>query len=74
MPRACPICKRTVPDDAQEAPDRPFCSARCKTIDLGSWLTEAYRISSPVAEEDLDEGSPLGPAAGAAGERLKHDN
>lgn len=26
----------------------PFCSARCKTIDLGRWLGEDYRISEPL--------------------------
>jgi uncharacterized protein len=73
MPRACPICKRAIPDEALEAPHRPFCSSRCRTIDLGSWLTESYRISSPVAEEDLDEGSPLGPQPDAGDERQKRN-
>ncbi|HEY0710011.1 MAG TPA: DNA gyrase inhibitor YacG [Polyangia bacterium] len=55
MPKAppCPICKRPVPA-AAEAP-RPFCSQRCRTIDLGSWLTEAYRFSREIQEDDLDE-------------------
>jgi hypothetical protein len=35
---------------------RPFCSQRCKTIDLGSWLDGRYQISRPVEEEDLDSG------------------
>jgi endogenous inhibitor of DNA gyrase (YacG/DUF329 family) len=35
-------------------PHRPFCSERCRSIDLGSWLDGAYRISAPVSEEDLD--------------------
>jgi len=39
---------------------RPFCSARCKTIDLGSWLEGTYRISQALSEDDGD-GSP--PAA-----------
>jgi uncharacterized protein len=45
----CPICRRErdVPDDS---PTRPFCSQRCKTIDLGNWLGEAYRISRPLDE------------------------
>jgi endogenous inhibitor of DNA gyrase (YacG/DUF329 family) len=51
----CPICARTcdIPDDA---PHRPFCSARCKTIDLGNWLGEAYRISRPISADDEDPG------------------
>jgi uncharacterized protein len=58
MARLCPICKRPVPPDMADAACRPFCSPRCKTIDLGGWLAEAYRIGSPLAEEDLDEGLP----------------
>jgi uncharacterized protein len=58
MVRLCPICKRPITPEAAQGPDRPFCSARCKTIDLGGWLAEAYRIGRPAAEEDLDEGVP----------------
>jgi len=47
----CPICHRDR-DIADDAPHRPFCSSRCKTIDLGNWLGEAYRFSSPI---DLDD-------------------
>lgn len=64
----CPTCGRalTVVPGATPAttwPYRPFCSERCRSIDLGSWLDGAYRISAPVSEEDLDgalaaEGDP----------------
>jgi endogenous inhibitor of DNA gyrase (YacG/DUF329 family) len=54
---ACPICKRTV-----ERPQRsekgafPFCSPRCKQVDLGQWLEESYRIAGdPRDASDLDE-------------------
>ena len=30
----------------------PFCSKRCKAIDLGKWLNEVYRISTPMHEND----------------------
>ena len=41
----CPICKKAVaPDD----PDFPFCSQRCRIIDLGNWASEKYVISSPA--------------------------
>lgn len=30
----------------------PFCSKRCKTIDLAKWLNEEYRISTPLTEND----------------------
>jgi endogenous inhibitor of DNA gyrase (YacG/DUF329 family) len=58
----CPICKKE--SDLFAEPLGPFCSARCKTIDLGKWLDEDYRISEPLrpdhfAEyEDLAEGHP----------------
>jgi uncharacterized protein len=58
MVRECPICKRPITPEAASGVNRPFCSARCKTIDLGGWLAEAYRIGRPLAEEDLDEGVP----------------
>jgi endogenous inhibitor of DNA gyrase (YacG/DUF329 family) len=49
-PQRCPMCARPS-DDAF----RPFCSARCKQLDLGRWLNESYRV--PVVEEDdeIDE-------------------
>jgi endogenous inhibitor of DNA gyrase (YacG/DUF329 family) len=52
--RKCPTCGRAI---TVEAPDtfRPFCSERCRTADLGKWLDGAYRIGSPVSEEDLDQ-------------------
>ncbi len=46
---ACPICKKDV---AAPAPFRPFCSDRCKKIDLGRWLNEDYRISRPLDEDE----------------------
>lgn len=38
----CPICKTLVP---REDENFPFCSPRCKTIDLGNWASDAYAIS-----------------------------
>jgi endogenous inhibitor of DNA gyrase (YacG/DUF329 family) len=55
---SCPICRRPVPDDGPGASLRPFCSERCKKIDLAAWLDGAYRISRPLQEEDLDAGPP----------------
>ena len=47
----CPSCKKNVKStDA----DFPFCSDRCRTIDLGRWASGAYVIASPVT--DADEG------------------
>ena len=41
----CPQCGRAVPWTA-ESKWRPFCSERCKLIDLGDWAAEAYRIEA----------------------------
>jgi endogenous inhibitor of DNA gyrase (YacG/DUF329 family) len=41
----CPICKRPV---KLSDPESPFCSARCREIDLGNWATEKYVISTPA--------------------------
>ena len=38
---------------------RPFCSERCKTIDLGAWASEAYRVA--VVESPKDEPDDLPP-------------
>lgn len=54
----CPTCSRSVEGRPEELPFRPFCSERCRSVDLGNWLDAAYRISAPVEEEDLDEGMP----------------
>ncbi len=40
---ACPVCGKPV-----DAAYRPFCSDRCRKVDLNRWLSEAYRI--PAAE------------------------
>ena len=53
----CPICKTPV---ASQAPDKPatfpFCSDRCKLIDLGRWLGGKYQI--PVEEPDESDVDP----------------
>ena len=55
----CPICRRTVSyTSIEEVPFRPFCSERCKLVDLGRWLTEEYRISEEVPPEQIEGGSP----------------
>ena len=49
----CPICKRTVTWEGN--PFRPFCSERCKLIDLDNWLEERYRAPARV---DIRDGDP----------------
>jgi len=41
----CPICRRET--FAEENPFRPFCSDRCKLIDLANWLAGRYHIATP---------------------------
>jgi endogenous inhibitor of DNA gyrase (YacG/DUF329 family) len=45
----CPICKKVVKSGD---PEFPFCSNRCRTIDLGKWASGAYVIPSPVTDAD----------------------
>ncbi|MGE5168815.1 MAG: DNA gyrase inhibitor YacG [Rudaea sp.] len=51
----CPQCGTPVPW-MPESKWRPFCSQRCKLIDLGAWASERYRIPTQESEES-DEGS-----------------
>lgn len=43
----CPLCSS--PLVAESYPYRPFCSKRCKLVDLSKWLGEEYRIAGPPA-------------------------
>jgi endogenous inhibitor of DNA gyrase (YacG/DUF329 family) len=54
---SCPRCGKSV-EWSTDNPYRPFCSERCKTIDLGAWATESYRI--PVADDDENPEEPKG--------------
>jgi endogenous inhibitor of DNA gyrase (YacG/DUF329 family) len=46
----CPQCGEQVPW-TPESKWRPFCSERCKLIDLGAWASERYRIETPDAPD-----------------------
>ena len=48
---ACPTCGKAVAWNA-ESRFRPFCSERCKLIDLGAWASESYR--APVSEDPTE--------------------
>lgn len=50
LPKAprCPLCGKS-----QEPRYRPFCSGRCRDIDLGRWFNQAY--SAPATEPGYDE-------------------
>lgn len=52
---SCPQCGRPTPWNASNA-YRPFCSERCKMVDLGQWASEAYRIATAETDSDQPEG------------------
>jgi len=49
----CPICKKPTDSDANS--EFPFCSERCKLLDLGAWASEKYVVSEPVIDESFPE-------------------
>ena len=50
----CPQCGQAVEWSA-ESRFRPFCSERCKLIDLGAWATESYRVTIAGQSDDPDD-------------------
>ena len=63
----CPTCGKNVEYEGNEY--RPFCSERCKLVDLGKWLNEEPRISEPLRPEhflepDLEDGGDDEPRQG----------
>ena len=52
-PINCPTCSKA--NDFFEEPIGPFCSSRCKRVDLGKWLSEEYRVSEPLSPEHFTE-------------------
>lgn len=58
---ACPRCGAQVAWSAENR-FRPFCSERCKMIDLGAWADEQYRV--PAVEDNADP--PEDPGAGSS--------
>ncbi|TFH24124.1 MAG: DNA gyrase inhibitor YacG [Myxococcales bacterium] len=51
----CPTCEKRFARNATQFP--PFCSERCKLLDLGNWLAEVYRIAgdpAPDPDTELD--------------------
>mgnify|MGYP003449897163 FL=1 len=52
----CPICKGKLPE-GRRTPTYPFCTGRCKLVDLGNWLGDGYVIpgGEPENIEDLDD-------------------
>jgi endogenous inhibitor of DNA gyrase (YacG/DUF329 family) len=59
---SCPRCRGVAVFDASN-PWRPFCSERCRTVDLGAWASESYRVGGP-AVDDLEGSAPPGSSDG----------
>ncbi|MCP4263008.1 MAG: DNA gyrase inhibitor YacG [Planctomycetes bacterium] len=61
MKNRCPVCNKIVQGSIQENPKQaiffPFCSKRCKFLDLGAWLDSEYKLVSKLQTQDSDEPS-----------------
>jgi endogenous inhibitor of DNA gyrase (YacG/DUF329 family) len=49
----CPTCRKVVLATDE---DFPFCSDRCRILDLGKWASGDYKISSPILDPEVLEG------------------
>ncbi|MFC4159761.1 DNA gyrase inhibitor YacG [Chitinimonas lacunae] len=50
----CPACG-TRAEWSPANPYRPFCSERCRMVDLGNWASERYSVPAPLNADDLDQ-------------------
>lgn len=48
----CPVCEGAV---SRTSDTFPFCSSRCRYVDLGNWLDGSHRITRPVSSDDLED-------------------
>ena len=55
----CPSCKKS--GDWFATPFGPFCSRRCKLVDLGKWFSEEHTISEPLRPEHFAQFEELPP-------------
>lgn len=53
----CPICQQ--PFDPDQSRSMPFCSERCRLIDLGRWLDERYGLTREPGQEEPTEEPPV---------------
>jgi uncharacterized protein len=58
MIHRCPICKTTT--DSERNKEFPFCSDRCRMMDLGNWSSEKYVVSDPIFDEEELEAADEG--------------
>jgi endogenous inhibitor of DNA gyrase (YacG/DUF329 family) len=62
----CPTCRKVVLATGE---DFPFCSDRCRILDLGKWASGEYKVSSPIQDPDL-----LEELARSDAQRLPHED
>jgi hypothetical protein len=55
----CPICRTRF--ELADSPAPPFCSDRCRKIDLGRWLGESYSVPVEPNEDELERDEADGP-------------
>jgi len=55
----CPTCKKE--GDWFASPAGPFCSRRCKLVDLGKWFEEENKITEPLRPDHFGEYEKLPP-------------
>ncbi|KAF1022365.1 MAG: DNA gyrase inhibitor YacG [Paracidovorax wautersii] len=67
----CPTCGNTTVY-APSNPYRPFCSERCKGIDLGAWANEQFRVDAIEPPDDEDGGRPGGAGSAPASADWRH--
>jgi len=65
MKHRCPVCKKIVKaspkSQSEEAKVFPFCSMRCRLLDLGAWLDAKYKITSDLKSENSTGSSDVWP-------------
>ena len=55
----CPTCRKSFTvEHVEDAPLRPFCSHRCKMVDLGRWLDGTYTIRGDEPAAEMDDPDP----------------
>src|SRR5260221_541315 len=59
----CPICDAAMPGNSQEYPDYPFCSKRCRIIDLGRWLGDQLQGRDELLRVVFDAQKSPAPSA-----------
>jgi endogenous inhibitor of DNA gyrase (YacG/DUF329 family) len=61
----CPICREPVVWEGNAS--RPFCSERCRLLDLGAWVSERYRVPGEPAEGGGEGEGGAGSGSGESG-------